>query len=290
LALGPLRDRVTIKRDPGKSRRMEIRVTGEGREGIPSDPASNSAGRVIKRMAREFGIQDDLTVLIEKGVPTGSGLGSSGASAVAAAVALNALFDLRIKKTDLVEFAVEGELASAGTRHYDNVSPSLLGGFVIVRTSPQLEFIRIDPPKDLVLVVALPLIEVPMRKTEFARRLLPETVPLKSVVYNVSNASTLVAGFLLRDVEMIARGINDIIVEPSRRHLIPGYHAVRRRALEAGALAVAISGAGPSLMSFLKTARDGRGVAKAMAEGFQEANIRSRTFICKPSGGARVVR
>jgi homoserine kinase len=91
------------------------------------------------------------------------------------------------------------------------------------------------------------------------------------------------------DVAMIAQGINDVIVEPARKHLIPGYEAVRRRAIDAGALAVTISGAGPSMVSFLKTGKSGKRVAQAMAEGFKEAKLESRTFICRPSRGARII-
>ena len=126
---------------------------------IPSNPEDNSAGLVVKRMAEDFHIDYDLDIHIQKKVPAGFGMGSSAASAAAAAVAFDNLFDLKIDKTKLVEYAAEGEVASAGIKHYDNVSGSLLGGFVIVRTSPKLEFIRIEPPKDLVLVIAVPLIK-----------------------------------------------------------------------------------------------------------------------------------
>lgn len=265
---------------------------GRGRGGgitIPSNPEDNSAGLVVKRMAKEFHIEYDLDINILKKVPAGFGMGSSAASAAAAAVAFDNLFDLKIDKTKLVEYAAEGEVASAGIKHYDNVSGSLLGGFVIVRTSPKLEFIRIEPPKDLVLVIAVPLIKVPKRKTEVARSVLPSAVPLKSVVHNVSNASTIVAGFMSKDIEMIAKGIDDVIVEPARKHLIPGYDEVKRKATKAGALAVTISGAGPSIISFLKSNKDGKEVADAMAAGFKQAKIESMTVICHPSTGAKVV-
>jgi homoserine kinase len=262
---------------------------GEGGITIPSNPEDNSAGLVVKRMAEDFHIDYDLDINILKKVPAGFGMGSSAASAAAAAVAFDNLFDLKIEKTILVEYAAEGEVASAGTKHYDNVSGSLLGGFVIVRTSPKLEFIRIEPPKDLVLVIAVPLIQVPKRKTEVARSVLPNAVPLKSVVHNVSNASTIVAGFMSKDIEMIAKGIDDVIVEPARKHLIPGYDEVKRKAIKAGALAVTISGAGPSIISFLKSNKDGNEVADAMAAAFKQAKIESMTVICHPSTGAKVV-
>ena len=288
LALEPLKDKVEIVKGPERSRKIQIKMLGEQSELVPSEAESNSAGLVVKRMAEVFDIEDDLRVTVVKGVPVGSGMGSSGASA-AAAMAFNRLFDLRMKKSDLVRFAVEGELASVGAKHYDNVSPSLLGGFVIVRTNPELRFIRVSPPRDLVLVVGFPMMDVPRRKTEFARGVLPEQVPLKSVVHNVANASMIVAGMFSGDVAMIAEGINDVIVEPARKHLIPGYEAVRRRAIDAGALAVTISGAGPSMVSFLKTGKNGKRIAQAMAQGFKEAKLESRIFICRPSQGARII-
>ena len=290
LGLDPLADRVRITRGPRKSGRIVIRMSGEKGSAIPSGPDSNTAGVVVRKMAEDFGVEDDLSIHVFKGVPTGLGLGSSAASAAAAAVAFDRLFNLKIGKRELIGYAAEGEIASAGTKHYDNVSASVLGGFVIVRSSPELDFIRIDPPGDLVLVIAAPLMEVPRRKTEFARSFLPKKVPLKGLIHNVSNASTIVAGFLLKDVELISKGIDDAIVEPARRHLIPGYDRVRGNALRAGALAVAISGAGPSMISFLKTDREGRGVARAMASGFKKTGVGCRTFICHPSQGARIIQ
>jgi homoserine kinase len=307
LGLDAFEDRVKItttkkkKKKTTSNRSNEKQITikmseessskGKGVGGIiiPTNPEDNSAGLVVKRMAEDFHIEYDLDINILKKVPAGFGMGSSAASAAAAAVAFDKLFDLKIEKTKLVEYAAEGEVASAGTKHYDNVSGSLLGGFVIVRTSPKLEFIRIEPPKDLVLVIAIPLIRVPKRKTEVARSVLPTQVPLKSVVHNVSNASTIVAGFMSKDIEMIAKGIDDVIVEPARKHLIPGYDEVKRKATKAGALAVTISGAGPSIISFLKSNKNGKEIAAAMAAGFNAAKIESRTVICHSSTGAKVV-
>lgn len=290
LGLDPLADRVRITRGPRKSRRIVIRISGEKGRSIPCSPDSNTAGVVVRKMAEDFGVEDDLLIHVFKGVPTGLGLGSSAASAAAAAVAFDRLFHLQIGKKELIRYAAEGEIASAGTKHYDNVSASVLGGFVIVRSSPELDFIRIDPPGDLVLVIAAPLVKVPRRKTEFARSILPKRVPLKSLIHNVSNASTVVTGFLLKEVELISKGIDDAVIEPARRHLIPGYEMVKRKGLEAGALAVTISGAGPSMISFLKTDREGRRVARAMASGFTEAGMACKTFVCRPSRGARIIQ
>jgi homoserine kinase len=293
LGLDVFEDRVVLSRLSTRSNRVTIRATGDNNyasNSVPSKLESNSAGLVIKKMSIDFGIDYDLDVSITKGVPVGYGMGSSAASAAAAATAFNKLFNLEIGRSKLVEYAAEGEIASAGVKHYDNVSASVLGGFVIVRTNPKLEVIRIEPPEDLVLVIAIPMISVPEGKTGKARSLLPSTVSLGDVVVTLSNASMIVAGFILKDVEMIARGIHDIIVEPARRNLIPGYVGVKKNALEAGSLAVTISGAGPSMISFLKTAKNAENVANAMAMGFSEANVKCSTFVARPSSGARVAK
>lgn len=288
LALDALYDKVTITKQNGVDGRITIKMSDDA---IPSVPESNSAGLVIKKMAQEFGIKDDLEVKVKKGVPAGYGMGSSAASAAAAAVAFDGLYKLKIKKEKLVEYAAEGEVASAGAKHYDNVSASILGGFVIssMKDGPVPRFVRLTPPRDLVLVVAVPSIPVPERKTEVARSVLPGDVPLKSAVRNVSGASTIVAGVALRDVELIARGIDDAIVEPARKHMIPGFDSVKENALAAGALAVTISGAGPSVVAFLKGRTKIKHVAKAMAAGFDRAGVKCRTFPCRPSAGAHVV-
>jgi homoserine kinase len=291
LALDALYDRVRVTRVAAvkNSSRIAIKMSDSA---IPSAPESNSAGLVIKKMAQDFSITDNLDVVVKKGVPAGYGMGSSAASAAAAAVAFAGLYKLKISKDRLVEYAADGEVASAGARHYDNVSASVLGGFIISSIGQEgtIKFIRIEPPKDLFMVVAVPTIPVPAKKTEVARSVLPKEVPLKSAVHNVSGASTVVSGFALGDVEVIARGIDgDVIVEPARKHLIPGYDSVKKNALAAGALAVTISGAGPSMIAFLKGKKGAKKVAGAMAAGFKEAGAECRTFACGPSRGARIV-
>ncbi|MDP8903657.1 MAG: homoserine kinase [Thermoproteota archaeon] len=287
LALDALEDKVKVSRTYPDGGRITIKNSDQA---IPSMPESNSAGLVVKKMMQDFEISDSTEIEVTKGVPSGYGVGSSAASAAAAAMAFNALYDLRIDRNRLVEYAAEGEVASAGTKHYDNVSASLLGGFVICRVaSDRMQFIRLEPPEDLVLVVAVPCLEVPKKKTEVARSVLPKMVPLKDVVHNISGAATIVAGFALKDVETITRGIDDVIIESARKHLIPGYDSVKQNAISAGALAVTISGAGPSMIAFLKTNKNAKTVAAAMANGFKEAGVESRTFVCRASKGARLL-
>jgi homoserine kinase len=288
LALDAFEDKVKVSRASSDGEgRISIKNSDQA---IPSTPESNSAGLVAKKMMQDFGISYNTEIEVTKGVPSGYGVGSSAASAAAAAMAFSTLYDLKIDKNRLVEYAAEGEVASAGTKHYDNVSASVLGGFVVCRiASDRLQFTRLEPPKDLVLVIAVPWLEVPKKKTEVARSVLPKAVPLKDVVHNISGAATIVAGFALKDVETITKGIDDAIIEPARKHLIPGYDSVKQNAISAGALAVTISGAGPSMIAFLKTSKNAKTVAAAMVKGFKETGIESSTFVCRASKGARLL-
>ena len=274
----------------GTSSQIQIEMTGPHHKSIPLEAGRNSAGLAIQKIIREFDIKGSFYVVVEKNVPPGFGMGSSAASAAAAVMAMDALLDLRIPKSDLVRFAAEGEKASAGSLHYDNVAASLLGGFVLVRSFSTIpEFIQITPPRNLHLVFAIPDLIVPAKKTEVARKVLPEKVLLGDVVHNLSNASTVVAGFLLKDVDMIASGMEDIIVEPARKHLIPCFDTIRTNAVAAGALAITISGAGPSVVAIASREDRLEMIEDSMRDGFRRCNLSCSTLKCSPSLGARIV-
>jgi len=236
-------------------------------------------------MKKKFRIKDGVEIKIKKGIPAGFGMGSSAASAAATAVAFDKLFGLKLDDNTLVEFAGSGEKASAGTIHYDNVAASVLGGFVIVKTNP-LDVIRISPPKDLRMCVAVPKIEVPKKKTKVSRGVIPKNVKLIDSISKLSNAAAIVAGFMKKDPQMIGNSIKDVIVEPARQHMIPGFIKVKENAIKAGALGVTISGAGPSVIAFSKSSADLKKISLAMSRGFASANTKCQTIICKPSKGA----
>jgi homoserine kinase len=254
---------------------------------IPTLPEKNTAGIVAQYMKKRFGVKSGVQIRIKKGVPAGFGMGSSAASAAATAVAFDRLFGLRLDNNTLVECAGVGEKASAGTIHYDNVSASVLGGFVIVRTNP-LDVIKINPPKDLRLCVAIPKLDVPPKKTEVSRKVVPKTVKLTDSIVNLSNAAAIVAGFVKGDSEMIGKSIKDIIVEPARQHLIPGFSVVKKNAFKSGAFGVTISGAGPSVIAFATKNSDLKKIAKAMKKGFTSAKTDCIVVICKPARGAKL--
>jgi len=237
-------------------------------------------------MKKKFRINQGIEIKIEKGVPAGFGMGSSAASAAAAAVAFDKLFGLKLDDNSLVEFAGSGEKASAGSIHYDNVAASVLGGFVIVKTDP-LYVIRIEPPTNLRMCIAVPEIIVPKKKTKVSRGVIPKKVNFSNSVLNLSNATAIVAGFMKKDLELIGNSIKDVIVEPARQHMIPGFSKVKENAIKAGALGVTISGAGPSVIAFAKKSSDMKKISLAMTKGFTSANTKCKTIICKPSNGAK---
>jgi homoserine kinase len=288
LALDAYYDEVTLRKTNKSSTNkpwhgVRILTTDD----VPKDPQQNTAGLVVKSMKQKFKIKSGIEIRIKKGVPAGFGMGSSAASAAAAALACNRLFNLKLDNKTLVKCAGIGEKASAGTIHYDNVAASLLGGFVVVKTKP-FEVIRLEPPKDLVLCIAIPKLKVPKKKTKVSRAVIPKTVKLSDLTENLSNAASIVSGFLLKDSDLIGRSIQDVIVEPARKHLIPGFSKVKSNALNAGALGVTISGAGPSVIAFCKKSQNVKKVAKSMEKGFSSAKIDCDTIICKPSTGPKI--
>ena len=280
LALDAFFDEITLTK-----KKQGIRIITS--DSVPTDPQKNTAGLVVQHMMKKFKIKSGVEIKIRKGVPAGFGMGSSAASAAATAVAFNELFRLNLGANTLVECAGVGEMASAGSIHYDNVSASVLGGFVIVRTNP-LDVIKITPPSDLRLCVAVPKLDVPPKKTEVSRSVIPKNVALADSIVNLSNAATIVVGFMQKDSNLIGTSIRDIIVEPARQHLIPGFSAVKKNALKAGALGVTISGAGPSIIAFATKKSNLQKIANSMKQGFTSAKVESTVIICKPSGGAKI--
>ena len=274
----------------------QVKITKKGKgikiitsDSIPSNPQKNTAGLVAKNMIKKFKIKDGIEIKIKKGVPAGFGMGSSAASAAATAVAINKLFNLKLDSNSLVKFAGMGERASAGTIHYDNVAASVLGGFVIVQNNP-LNVIKIEPPRDLALCVAIPKLSVPAKKTKVSRGVIPSKIPITDSILNLANAAAIVTGFLNKDSELIGKSVIDNIVEPARKHLIPGFNKVKKNALNAGALGVTISGAGPSVIAFATSKSNLKKISNSMAKGFASANKKSNTIICKPSKGASVIK
>ena len=286
MALAEPADVVEVEASEAPSLKVELTVKG-GR--VPAAARANAAGAVALKMARDFGLRARIRMALTKGVPIGLGLGSSAASSAAAAFAVNECFGLGLGRRKLVDYAAQGEFVACGTAHRDNVAASLLGGFVMVPRGGSDEFVCFEAPSSLTLCLATPLVPTPKRKTEYARSVLPRRVALEKVTGNVSSAATMAAGFASGDVAMIGRGMSDLIVEPARARMVPGYAKVREKALQAGALGVCISGAGPTVLAVVDSgAAAPDAVLKAMVNAFKEAGAGAKGFATRPGRGARL--
>ena len=280
LALDAFYDEVTVTKK-GKG------ITIVSSDDIPLDPKNNSAGLVAKEMKKKEKLTGGVEIKIRKNVPPGFGMGSSAASAAGCAIAINKLYNLKLNQNQLVSYAGIGEKASAGSIHYDNVAASVLCGFVIVDSSP-LSVIRIEAPKDLILCVAVPKMKVPKKKTKVSRSVIPKTVKLSDSITNLANAANIVAGFLNKDSSLIGKSVEDVIVVPARKHMIPGFNNVKNNALRAGAFGVTISGAGPSVIAFASKKQNLTKIGAAMKKGFKSAKVDCDIVICKPSKGPTI--
>ena len=277
LALDAFYDKVTVTK---KGKGISIKTQDD----IPHEPEHNTAGLVAKEMKKKCKIPGGIEITIKKNIPAGFGMGSSAASAAACAVGIDKLYNLKLSKNQLVAYAGVGEKASAGSIHYDNVAASVLGGFVIVNSDP-LNVIKVEPPKDLVLCIAVPDLKVPKKKTKVSRSVIPKNVKLSDSLKNLANAANIVAGFLNKDSRMIGESVIDVIVEPARKHMIPGFDIVKKNAMRAGAFGVTISGAGPSVIAFTNKKQNTKKIGDAMRRGFKTAKKNSVVVICKPSKG-----
>ena len=256
-----------------KADRTTISVSGVGSQYIPEDPDKNTVGAVAEALDAPAHIE------IDKGVRPASGLGSSAASAAAAAVGLNELYDRGLTREELVPIAAEGEAVVSGAAHADNVAPSIMGGFTIARPDGVTAVDASIP-----LVTCLPEIVV---STRDARGVVPETASIESIVEVVGNAATLSVGMARNDPELVGRGMNDAIVTPARAELITGYEAVKSAAFDAGATGVTISGAGPAIVAACREG-DRRTIASAMLDAFASVDVEARAYQTRIGGGTTV--
>lgn len=253
---------------------------------LPEDPLQNTAGAPLVEMLKELEGSIGFEVLIHKRIKPGSGLGSSAASAAGAVVAANELLGNRFTKEDLLRFAMFGEKVASGVKHADNVAPCIYGGITLIRSIHPLDIVPLNAPPLFVTVVH-PQIEV---KTSDARQILRKEVQLKDAIKQWGNIAGLVAGFMKNDYELIGRSLEDVIIEPVRSILIPGFDEVKKRCKEAGSLGGGISGSGPSIFMLNKEEKIALEAEKIMQQVFKEVGIEFKTYVTSVNAeGVKVV-
>lgn len=261
-------------------------ITGdEGR--LPRQADKNSVTVVMLHLLKHLGIKDlGCEVILRKNMPLGSGMGSSAASAVAGVVAMNELLGSPLTRRELLPFAMEGERIASGSAHADNVGPSLLGGFVVVRSYNPLDIFTIPVPDDLYCTLVHPDIEI---NTKDARFILRNEVSLKNTIAQMGNVAGLVAGLMKADYDLISRSMVDVIIEPVRSILIPEFKEVKQAAVSNGALGCSISGAGPSMFALSRGIENARSAGKAMQARFASAGIESGVHVSAINQGGAVI-
>ena len=251
------------------------RITGDGGR-LPTASEKNTAGISVVRFLDHLGIDQGIDIELHKKMPLGSGMGSSAASAVASVYAANKLLDEPLTPLELLPFALEGEAMACGTGHADNAAPSLLGGFILIRSYNPLDVVPIATPENLFCTLLHPQIEV---LTDDARKILRKNILLKDAITQWGNVAGLIAGLINSDYDLIGRSMQDVIIEPVRSLLIPGYDSIKDAAMEAGALGCSISGSGPSLFALSTSMDTARTAGTAMQKACNEIEIESELYI-----------
>ena len=265
-----------------------VEVTGDG-GALSRDPQKNVAGRAAAEVLRRANTRQGARLWLHKQMPLASGLGSSGASSAAGAVAVNELLGRPLSQNDVVLSAMEGERAASGTPHADNVAPSVMGGIVLIRSYDPFEAIALPVPQNLHIAVVHPHCKV---STAAARTLVKSRAfGLELIVPNLGNVASLVAALYRGDLALLGRSIDDRNIEPLRATLIPGFAAVKTAAREAGALGCSIAGSGPSVFAFAGDAESAARIGTAMQRAFRMSErLESDLFSGKVSPeGARVI-
>jgi homoserine kinase len=246
-------------------------VSIEGDEGrLPYEVEKNTCAVAIQAMLDEYGEQVGMDIYLKKGLPLGSGMGSSAASAVAALVAANRLLGDPFEKKALLPFAIAAEKAACGAGHADNVAPSLLGGFVLIRDYHPLDVIKLHVPEGLYCALLHPHFEL---KTSDSRSVLRDQISLKHSTIQSGNVAGFIAGLYQEDFDLISRSLKDVIAEPYRAVLIPGFYEMREALKSIGALGMGISGSGPTLFALSKGSEKAEEIRKAAEEIYQKVGL-----------------
>ncbi|MBI3810846.1 MAG: homoserine kinase [Nitrospirae bacterium] len=284
MAITGLGDTVTAEKNRGRD--VVIREIKGGDGTIPLETDRNTAGIAAKEVLKLVKAKHGVDLIIQKNIP-GTGLGSSAASAVAAAVAVNALFGNKLDREELIPPCAAAEHSVSGGYFIDNVSASLFGG-IIVSHAAQRQAFSIGTIPDLVVVVVTPYHSV---LTKISRAVLPDKVPLSLAVSNMAFTATMVAAVAQKNARRFGLAIQDGIVEPARAHLIPGFPDVKAAALKAGALGASISGAGASVFAVTDRKSHAKKIGLAMQKVFQQHGISSVITVSRvDKHGARVLR
>tara|TARA_B100000497_G_scaffold92358_1_gene103177 strand:+ start:883 stop:1806 length:924 start_codon:yes stop_codon:yes gene_type:complete len=261
-----------------KTSKKGIKITKIEGHDLPFEVNKNVAGvsalALYENANPDFGFE----IEIYKNIKPGSGVGSSSASAAGSVYGMNVLLGSPYTPLELTAFAMKGEALASLSEHADNIAPALFGGFTLVKSLNPLEILQIPTPDDLFAVVLHPQIEI---KTADARKILPKEIPLKNAIKQWSNLGSLIHGLHTNDYDLISSSLIDVVAEPFRSQLIPGFESIKKSALDNGALGTGISGSGPSVFSLCKSQITAIKVEKAIRQAYANHLIKFEIYVSK---------
>jgi homoserine kinase len=261
-------------------------IAGDGGR-LPLAAEKNTAGVAVNAFLQHLNIQQGVEITIEKNLPLGSGMGSSAASSAAAVIAINELLNKPLTKEQLVPFAMEAERIACGAAHADNVAPAIMGGFVLIRSYEPLDLIKIPSPENLFCTVITPDIEL---RTEDARKVLKLDITMKDAILQWGNLAALIAGLMQNNYALIGRSLQDVVVEPMRALLIPGFEEVKQAALDSGVLGCSISGSGPSIFALADSENVAVNAGLAMQKALNTVGLQGKIYTSRVNTkGARII-
>lgn len=283
MALDGVGDVLRVSAAPGDS----LAIYNESGVELPARIEENVITPAVQAFMQAVDRRAAIEIWVEKKILPGSGIGSSAASSAAAVFALNELFDRPFAVKDLVEFAMQGEKLISGTAHADNSAPSVMGGIVLIRGYEPLDVVSLPVPPSFCFSVVHPHIMV---STRAARAVLRPEIPMREAVTQWGNVGGLVAGIYSGDMALVGRSMRDVVVEPYRKGFIPDFDRLKADCMAAGALAVNISGSGPSVFALSDSLGTAARVGEAMKAHFDARSIANDLYVSRvPSVGARVV-
>ncbi len=287
LALSDVGDRVHARRTgtPGVTI-LEVRgLDGELHPYLSNVATENTASIAAQALLEDRRCDFGIELKVHKGVPLQSGMGSSAASAVAAAVAANALLDEPLGADALLEYAIEGEKYASGGLHADNVAPSLLGGLILCPQVLLPDVVRLPIPSGVNAVLLHPDLQV---NTAHARRGLAKGYSMQQWLQQQGLLAGFIAACAADDIELIRKTLRDLIIEPQRSAAVPCFEQVSSAAKRSGALGCSLSGSGPSIFALCRQG-DARNIAVAMEQACRSQGIGCRSWVSPMDApGARI--
>ena len=283
VALEGIGDEIVLRKVPHKG----IRITKIEGADLPFETLKNVAGVAGMAMLKDLKLDFGFEIEIYKGIPIGSGIGGSAASAAAVVFGINQFLEHQLSLERLTYYGMKGEALASGNEHADNVAPAIYGGFTLITNYTPLNIVSLPVPEDLYITIIHPQIEI---KTKESRAALPSKVNLEDVITQSGNLAGFVSSLYTSDYHLLANSLKDVIVEPHRKSQLPLFDRAKAEALKNGALAFGIGGSGPAMFSICKSNAIAGLVEEKLIELYKESDIKIDSFVSKVSTvGSKII-